>query len=537
LSRRILPLIPAELLVVQVLPAPDRVTILTVPKLSQSACPLCGGVSEHIHSHYNRTLADLPWQGRCVSIQVRARRFRCPHVGCPRRIFTERLPEVAVPSARRTARLSSIQRHIGFALGGEPGSRLAARLSMPLSGDTLLRLVRTAELKPHPPPRVAGIDDWSWRRGQRYGTIICDLERRRVIDILPERSTEVVAAWLRQHPGVEVIARDRAGAYAEGARQGAPNAIQVADRWHMLRNLGDAVQGAVDRHRNAVVQAARAVAQTQNAGQVAIAPAPYSTKETQERAKRQAYRSAHYEELHRLHLSGLSAEAIAPALGKSATVVRRWLKAGGPPLHTKPVQPRPLDAHVAVLDRRWRAGCRNASQLWRELREQGFAGSRGPIARWVARRRREDPPPQAGEVQRAAAWPAPSSRRCARLLSMPAAELAAPESAFLTHLAKMAPGLARAGELATSFAALIRNAPDETNRSALKAWLASAKGTLLDGFVRGIERDRDAVLAGLVEPWSTGPVEGQINRLKLLKRTMYGRAKYDLLRRRVLAAA
>ena len=205
---------------VQVLPGPDNVTIIAVPKPSQSACPLCGGVSGQVHSHYLRTLADLPWQGRAVSIQVRARRFRCMHVGCPRRIFTERLPAVAPPRARRTARLGSIQRQIGFALGGEPGSRLAAQLSMPLSGDTLLRLIRKAELEPHPPPRVAGIDDWSWRRGQRYGTIICDLERRRVIDILPERSTEAVATWLRQHPGVEVIARDRAGVYAEGARQG-----------------------------------------------------------------------------------------------------------------------------------------------------------------------------------------------------------------------------------------------------------------------------------------------------------------------------
>ena len=521
----------------QVLPALDHVTIITVPKPSHSTCPLCGVVSRQIHSHYNRTLADLPWQGRSVSIQVRARRFRCARISCPRQIFTERLPEVAPPRARRTVRLGGIQRHIGFALGGEPGSRLAARLSMPLSGDTLLRLIRTAASEPHPPPRVAGIDDWSWRRGQRYGTIICDLERRRVIDILPERSTEAVAAWLQQHPGVEVIARDRAGAYAEGARQGAPDALQVADRWHLPRNLGDAVQGAVDRHRNAVGQAARVVAHGQSAGQEETKPALYSTKVTRRRAERQAQRRTRYEELHRLHLSGLSAEAIAPALGMSATVARRWLKAGGPPAHTKPSQPRPLDAHVAVLDRRWREGSRNATRLWRELRDQGFAGSRGPVARWVARRRREDPPPQAGEVQRAAAWPAPSSRRCARMLTMLPAELEGPESVFVTHLTEIVPGLARTSELAASFATLIRNAPDEANTPALETWLASAKGTMLDAFARGIERDRDAVLAALVEPWSTGPVEGQINRLKLLKRTMYGRAKYDLLRRRVLAAA
>jgi len=167
------------------------------------------------------------------------------------------------------------------------------------------------------------------------------------------------------------------------------------------------------------------------------------------------------------------------------------------------------------------------------LREQGFAGSRQPVARWVARRRREDPPPEAGEVQRTAAWPAPSSRRCARLLTTAADKLDASERVFLTQLAEIVPDLAHAGELA----ALVRNAPDKSSGPALDAWVVSARGTALDAFARGIERDRDAVAAALAEPWSTGPVEGQINRLKLLKRTMYGRANYSLLRSRVLAAA
>lgn len=212
MSRCLLPLIPVGLSVLQVVPGPDLVTIVTAPKSSQSPCPLCGTQSGQIHSRYTRTLADLPWQGRTVVVELQARRFRCVTINCPRRIFTERLPDVVCPNARRTARLESIQRHIGFALGGEAGARLAGRLAMPLSGDTILRLIGTTALEQPPSPRVVGIDDWAWRRGKRYGTIICDLERGCVIDILPERSAEVVADWLHQHPKVEVIARDRAGA-------------------------------------------------------------------------------------------------------------------------------------------------------------------------------------------------------------------------------------------------------------------------------------------------------------------------------------
>lgn len=343
----------------QVLPAPDRVTIVTAPEQPQSACPLCGVLSHQVHSRYTRTLADLPWQGRTVAVQVRAKRFRCATVGCVRRVFAERLPEVARPRGRRTARLADIQRHVGFALGGEPGSRLAARLSMPASGDTLLRLVRAAELKPYSPPRVVGIDDWAWRRGQRYRTIVCDLERKRVIDLLPERSAEMVASWLRRHPGVEVIARDRAGAYADGARQGAPKAKQVADCWHLLCNLGDALQGAADRRRGVVRRAARAVAHGAGAAPEETAPAPQATKEERLRADRRARRLARYEELRRLHVSGLPMREIAPALGMSAVAAYRWLRAGGPPAHDKPVQPRPLDPYVPHLEARWREGCRN----------------------------------------------------------------------------------------------------------------------------------------------------------------------------------
>ncbi|UVK48268.1 ISL3 family transposase (plasmid) [Mesorhizobium sp. AR07] len=220
------------------------------------SCPSCGCGTGRVHSHYMRRVADLPWQGRVVEIRLHARRFRCANPQCRQRIFTERLPETVQPKARRTARLGESQLVIGFAVGGESGSRLSRKLAMPVSGDTLLRMIRSAGFEPPDAPRVVGIDDWAWRKGQRYGTIICDLERNRVLDLLPDRNANTVASWLKRHPGIEVIARDRAGVYY-GARRGAPDATQVADRWHLLQNLGEGLRLAFGRHRKVVRAASR----------------------------------------------------------------------------------------------------------------------------------------------------------------------------------------------------------------------------------------------------------------------------------------
>jgi transposase len=366
---------------------------------------------------------------------------------------------------------------------------------------------------------------------------LVDLERNRVVDLLPDRETGTVAAWLQRHGGIEVVARDRAGAYADAVRQGAPNARQVADRWHLLRNLGTALQGGVDRHRGAVRQAARAVSE-----ETATPPEPLprpATRVERLRADRRDHRRLRYEEVVQLHQLGLPQEAIGRAVGASPRTIHRWLQAGGPPTHSRPGQPRNVGPHEAYLARRWAEGCHNGAQLWRELRARGFRGGVRSVERWAARRRPEEGTGAADAIRPTAAWPAPSSRRCARLLGTPLERLDAKEQAFLGHLASLAPDLIRAADIASAFADLLRERrPDiDSADAALKVWMETARGGLLDGFVRGLERDKDAVVAAIATPWSTSPAEGQINRLKAIKRSMYGRAGFHLLRQRVLMAA
>ena len=389
-----------------------------------------------------------------------------------------------------------------------------------------------------PTPRVLGIDDWVWRRGRRYGTVLVNLETNRVIDLLPDREAASVAAWLRDRPGVEIVARDRAGAYADGVRQGAPGAVQVADRWHLLRNLGEAVQALGNRHAAATRRAVQhvrshlaAVPVPAVANMAPLSPTPTATQLAS--AASREHREARYEEAARLYDLGATISRISAELGADRKTVRGRLLLGHAPLWQQPSGDSTLDPFKPFLGRRWSEGCRNAARLWRELLPLGFRGGSSVVRDWAAGHRgvvlgRDGPeghplPP---------VWPVPSGYRLARLLTAGRSRLDVQERMFVSHLLSTEPALDAAVAWARRLNRLLRRKATES----LDEVLAAATGTLFARFAASLRRDFDAISAALVLPWTTSPVEGQVSRIKMSKRTMYGRAGFELLRARVLQA-
>jgi transposase len=524
----------------------DHVTITLETTAPSRPCPLCGHTAARIHSRYMRRLADLPAYGARVVLHLRCRRFFCRNAGCQRRIFAERLTGFAQVGARQTQRRRAILRLIGLALGGEGGARLADRLEMPSSPDTLLRLVRAAPTPKVVPPRVVGVDDWAKRKGSSYAAIVCDLERHRVIDLLPDRTAPTFAAWLKERPGIEVISRDRAGSFAEGATQGAPDALQVADRWHLLHNLGDAVEEYLKRQHRHLPQATTPLLESPSAP--LAQPKPERRPRT-DRSKRErgplasrARRLQRYEAILELYQRGMSMHAIERQYGISRDTVSQWVRAGSFPERAPRVkQPSMLDPFRPYLEQRWAEGCRNGRILLAELHAQGFRGGHTLVATAIAELRRYPPRPEATLPATPVVAPVvvPSSPAAPRKVRW--WFVRSPSDLTIDEHRSLEEFFSRCAEakvvygLAQRFGRLVRDHRAED----LAPWLADAQSgpREMRSFANGIQRDRAAVDAALTTQWSNGQTEGQIHRLKLIKRSMYGRAKFDLLRQRVLEAA
>jgi transposase len=556
-----------DVTVTDVVLASTAVAVRLTSTCTSAACPRCGKVSDRVHSRYLRKLADLACHNRQVLVRLQVRRFRCTTPTCSQSIFCERLPMIADPRARTTARLTDAHRLVGLALGGEAGSRLAKHLTIPTSPDTILRRVKDTDRGSAPPPRFVGIDDWAWRKGRRYGTIVVDLERGRVIDLLPDRNAETVKAWLAAHPGVELISRDRGASYIQAITEAAPQAAQVADRWHLLKNLREAIERLFERQSKIIGEAlttARADSKSADvapetasepAGAVLMAaetgamrtesshPCPTcdlaqsSSRQQVHQVKRQR-RVERFNLTRELQRQGQSIRGIARELGMTRKAVRRYLRRETCPDWNPGRRTRSgLDAHRPWIDRWLEAGGTNAADLHRELASQGCRMSSASVRRYVTKRLAA-----AGKLRsrvNAAHAPTPALP-AAKQLSFDWVrrhdQRKVEEQARLEAIRGGSVELDAALELADEFADLIRK---QTTRT-LADWLIKAESSKcpeMRRFAEGIRQDEAAVRAAVTEPWSNGPVEGHVNRLKLIKRQMYGRAGFQLLKARVVHAA
>jgi transposase len=440
---------------------------------------------------------------------------------------------VVVPHARRTVRLAQLVQLVGFLLGGSAGSRLLRHLAPGAllgSRDSVLRTIRRATFPLPQALHALSVDDFALRRGVTYGTMLVDLERRRVVDLLPERSEVAFALWVRQHPEVRVVSRDRGGDDALGATLGAPQAEQIADRFHLLVKAGEVLDRCLTRHHTRLREAAQ-----HSAPAGAVPRAPKSAADTRRKQERHAAREQHFQQVVALTQQGVSAHEIARRLGIARQSVAKFLRVAAFREITLHPRPRRIDRYRPYLRERWNAGEHNVRQLWRESRTQGYPCSDIAVRRVLSTWR--EPATQLG----VAGLPLPakeevlyfSTRKTRWLLWKAQEALSEREGAYVAALKQFSPPIAEAQRLLTTFRAILaQRCPEQ-----LAPWLEECEQcgiSELVGFARGLRADEAAVRAALRSDWSQGPIEGQVNRLKLLKRQMDGRAKFDLLRQRVL---
>lgn len=535
-------------------------TVITITARATSAtaaCPACQQVSHRLHSYYTRSPADLPVSGQTVRLSLQVRRFRCPNRACQKQTFVESLPEVVPRYARQTKRLTAALKRFAITLSGQAGSRLLKQIGMAVSGDTLLRLAKQLDHPVLKAPEILGVDDFAFKRGHTYGTILVDLGTHRPIDLLPDRTADAFSQWLRSHPGVLVISRDRSTEYARGASDGAPQARQIADRFHVLKNLREAVERALKRlHAELIEQyktlgLPQAIHYKRQRSQTEIAASKVA------RLRRQA----RYAEVVALYQQGMSILGIADQLRMSRSTVRSFVYAGAFPERANVLRTKSLlGPYLPYLEKRLVQGCRNAKQLWEELVAQGFTGDYKLVNRWLSPRRekpgrkhslrekdllglideeeagtssQQPERVETGEAVQPVALEAP--RHLVWLLLRDPSGLSSQEQRTL-DLIREHPDVETLYGLARSFVKLMK----ERDFEAFDRWLQRGERCGipdLESFTQGLQKDYEAVKTSFILPYSNGPVEGQVNRLKFVKRSMFGRGSFELLRSRFLEAA
>ncbi len=582
--------LPEGMAIGQVEIAEAQLTVEVISTQSFACCPGCGSPSDHVHCQYQRTVHDVPCGGRRVVLRLCVRKFVCRVPTCQRKVFAERLPDLVRPWARVSNRLLEELKALGLSASAEVNERLAPRLGMKVKAPTLLRYLRAIPPPDDAPVRALGIDDFAMRRGGCYATILVNLETRRPVDLLPDREASAVLPWLKGHPEIDVVSRDRASSYADAVKRALSHATQVADRYHLVQNLREHLQQVLDRKRTCLpivsdtpLTGVRAssidrgeasddlppeevgVASSESAkAEVSDTPLdeggpqrPVEQAETEvnlscltyrERKKKisRDKRYARYEEVLALHRTGVSQRAIARQLHLSRKVVKLFISSPGFPERAAGSGQRPkskskLAPYLPYLRQRWASGAHNGLLLFREIKDRGYTGSRALLGRLIAEWRTELPPkPRQGKPHKPRLLAKSgqrrlSSRSASFLMILPPEKLTVVQRQQLEQLCQASDELCTLYLLSQEFVTMLK----QRRAEALDEWLRQAKESHvaeLKSFANGILRDYAAVYAACSRPESNGITEGHVNRLKFLKRQMFGRAHLDLLRVKVLHA-
>jgi transposase len=467
------------------------------------ACPGCGTATARVHGYQERTAADVPVDGRRVLVRVRVRRMRCPVLGCGRQTFREQVPGVLDRYQRRTRRLNGQVSAVVRELAGRAGARVLAALGAAVSRHTALRALLAIPLPPAAVPQVLGIDDFALRRSRSYATVLIDAGTGQRVDVLPGRTADVAGAWLREHPGIQIVCRDGSGAYAEAIRRALPAAVQVSDRWHLWHGLAEAVQKEVAAHSTCWAQACP----------------PQAGPRAQTTAER-------WQQVHDLLGKGVGLLECSRRLDLALNTVKRYARATAPERLQRAPQYRPtlVDPYRDHLrTRRAEDPAVPVQQLLREIRELGYPGSSNLLVRYLSQGRAE------------AGRPHMSPRRAARLLLTRPTTLTEGQATRLDGLAAACPEMTALAGLVRSFAALLT--PNPGNDHLLQQWITTARDAdlpHLHAFCNGLDLDIQAATAAVTLPHHNGRTEGVNTKTKMIKRQMYGRAGFTLLRHRIL---
>jgi len=467
------------------------------------ACPGCGTETARVHGYYERTAADVPVDGRRVALKLKARRMRCPVLGCGVQTFREQVTGVLERYQRRTARLAGQVEATVRELAGRAGSRLLAVLGIGISRHTALRALLAIRLPDLEVPRVLGIDDFALRRGLVYATILIDAETSRRVDVLEGRTADVVEEWLRGHPGVEVVTRDGSGAYGEAVRSALPDAVQCGDRWHLWHLLSEAAAKEVAAHSACWAEGA---------------PLPDGRRAETTRER--------WQQVHDLRSKGVGLLDCSRRLGLSLNTVKRYDRADAPERLRRAAQYRPtlVDPYRDYLrKRRTEEPGVPVQQLLREIRERGYPGSSNLLARYLNQGRADTERPHI------------APRKATQILLTRPDNLPGHQRETAARLSGACPEMTALSRLIGKFAAMLD--PDPANGGKLLQWIGEARTAglpQLHSFTRGLEIDISAATAALTLPHHNGRTEGVNNKTKMIKRQMFGRAGFELLRHRIL---